>query len=407
MSLVRRDIMSEPIKKTIAQETKLVNVIENFIKLNHFPELSESKTIGKDKLNQLYYISKELLSLPDLTSDEVEDLLKIGGVVRWLKEQPLHRYLPALVEERLNGSNYLNSPALTHEGERTEHFGLLKNEGGKSVNEIVQERILRVINYLRDLSEKNPKKEEKYQKEYGAVRHFFKPENVIGTKAELIDKMKKSGITMPIITRFLLGDNSICYENRGKLSGTFKCCPYCGKVYEADHFNEFPFCKVLDKQLKKDLITFSFDGKEDVYVLSEGFMQYILLPNVSEIHLLKKLEKDSGVKKVIANPKFDTYDLWVQLPSGRNLLLDTKDYQNPNDLIQHLTQRTRLSKLLRPSKEFETQREDVFIVISDFRIQSSTYNDYIKILNKGIKQKKLKAISESELFDLIKKEREK
>lgn len=125
--------------------------------------------------------------------------------------------------------------------------------------------------------------------------------------------------------------------------------------------------------------------------VNRGVQQYVVAPEQQLLVLKTALEKMGAACKLWV--AVDSYDLWVQFPSGLRWAIDLKDYSNPS----------RLASAFKPFKRYP-EWDQCFYVIPDYR-KTGSYNKQLQAAWKAKRQNEpdLQGIEVCYIKQLLKK----
>ena len=347
-----------------------------------------------------YYLER----LEDLTTDELLQIHTLTGLIDFLCSQPLKRLFPKLTEENLVLETDSNSAALTGTGKPTDAFLSLFEED-LSVRDESQKIFRELITALRkdypeDIESDLPRYQRACEK-YSRFREFFNAEHTFGTHEGLLSAVNAKGVDVALFNRYF----KRVYRSLGNLRRHVRCCPYCGRIADKHHYQDYPYCGDLHRELQRPYIEHIFNGTKEVFIMHDDYIEDTVLPNLVEELFENELSlNDSIVKSFEKSPDVDRYDFFITLHNGTQYLVDNKDYRSAKKLIEYYKNKShKVKDMRRPKAYFSEARGNGDVVISDIRVAISP-NNYLNDLTVGLEDLGLKVATIKEFIDIIKKE---
>lgn len=376
--------MNQP---TLADEEIIVHLIKDLVENDDSSKKGDKKHTLVKKTRELIRRIQHMELSYGGPIDEIPQTIK--DLVKYLKTQPISRYLPLLSQDldieyqkefALGRYNQLTSPILELITENDAHEQIQKHIVA------LREKII------------HSGKEEFYE----ICRFFFSAANNFETRNNLKRRMTK--LKIPASWQDEIIQNFYVSTGNEKFAKEF--CPYCGEPLTNEHFEASKVCrhfKQTDASFKP--LTKSFGMAEDVYRFDDQVVKSIVIPNIGEQRLHDRLLTIPEVIEVVMYPYFDSYDLKV-VTEARTFWLDVKDYQYPRSLAEYFAKEPKQArKLLRPHQA-DVRAEDVFLLIPKHRIELSS-NQYLNRLQTNLKNRNLsriKVLGEDDFIQLLEKE---
>lgn len=346
-----------------------------------------------------YYLER----LEDLTTDELLQIHTLTGLIDFLCSQPLKRLFPKLTEENLVLETELESAALTKTGKPTDAFLSLFEED-LSVRDESQKIFRELIADLRkDYSEdieSDLKRYERACEKYSRFREFFKADHTLGTHESLLAAGNDKGVDATLFNRYF----KRIYRSLGNLRRHVRCCPYCGRIADKNHYQDYPYCGDLHRELQRPYVEHIFDGIKEVFIMHDHYIEDTILPNLVEELFENELSLCPTVKSFEKSPDVDRYDFFITLKNGTKYLVDNKDYRTAKKLIEYYkTRPSKVGDLRAPKAYFSEARGNGYVVVSDIRVAISP-KTYLKDLKTELGARGIKVVTIKEFIEIIKTE---
>lgn len=255
-----------------------------------------------------------------------------------------------------------------------------------------EEKVQKIMKELLDLCRYKNKEETNldWEEIYVKARGFISTHYVI----EKIELDKYLSSNFPYEIRSFI---SRMYEKANFSLNESYVCSICGKPL--DYTNEVGGCSNICNyyklhERKADEIRSS---KNRLVKLNKGIYKYILLPNIGEYRIYKKLKKVFNNFKVKLYPNIDEFDIGIYY-GDVTINLDIKDHKNPYTLVKNLKENTNLYKF--------NESKYCFLVIPDHRVtiyKQTKSKNYMKELGTLLRNEDIyiKVIQERKLIRKI------
>lgn len=245
-----------------------------------------------------------------------------------------------------------------------------------SPQEAEQQQMYEILKYCREESRR-------LQEEYTIIRTFLSdPGHAVLTsreRSDFLDRFQDVDLIQLIIA---------CYQEITEEVSNYRKCPHCGWTMEYKHdqwrCNKEDVCRSLADM--EALEPFDF-GKQRVFRLIPGIQRFVLLPGMSELRMVERLQKKGY--EVDLYPNIDTFDLSVR-QGGRQFFLDVKDFKDPQTLANYFNEQS--------SSYLEKYLDQCYIVIPQYRdLMFRNYKKRAEVYLNDTAQRYIRIIMENEL----------
>lgn len=350
-----------------AEQIELVYAIKNCI--DKEKEISEKLALGNKAIN--------LLTNKMIVDKKYNFPTNFSEFIKFIKTENMNTYL---------GDDLPSEPFVNYRLEINEY--IVKKTDEKDATEKVQKIMKKLLDYCRNRYKEDG--DVYWDNEYRIARTFI-------SDTYLIEKSNLDKKLYSIFSDETLNIIKDMYESVELPDSEIIVCPVCGR--QLDFTNEKGSCQEVCKyyRTKYNLknVTKKINPKNKFVKLNEGIYKFVLLPNIGEIKMYKKLSKKFEDLDVVLYPNIDEFD--ISISNGDVCInLDVKDHKTPGILVNTLRDNSNLYKF--------NQYKHNYLVIPDHRVDMYKKNhskNYMKELN-ALLQKEEFSISLIQEKNLIK-----
>lgn len=224
------------------------------------------------------------------------------------------------------------------------------------------------------------KMKELSQEQYTLIREFIIQHPLVSKDKLLNLKMEMTG--SPIAADAL----NFAYE---EWDGEAYRCPYCGWTMKVGKYGPVchsRHCTDITPVLTEDM---KINQSKEPLRLKKGIMRYFAMPGKLEIEIANYC-RDLGLNPTLW-PMMDTYDIEIKFPDGEIWEIDAKAYRNPIALKNKVSTDEAFNR--------EGYDRGFYVIPSEY---VKNIRNYTKIVNKVIKNKRVKCITSHTLKKEIK-----